>query len=121
MLSSVMNSASPMVLARALRPSAPVAPESLPDFQDLFLPCDHHPDHPHGSTAQPFDLRERLGRVPTKCYYCNGSGRCQQDYPGPGSGKDWKGEAEYRCSGSGKCQQCAGSGWIYTRYTVTMH
>ena len=119
MLSSVMNSASPMVLARAMRTSAPVVAESPPDFQDLFFPCDHHPQP--STTTQPCDLRERLGRVPTRCYYCNGSGRCQQDYPGPGSGKDWKGEAEYRCSGSGKCQQCAGSGWIYTRYTVTMH
>lgn len=51
-----------------------------------------------------------LASVPYKCYYCNGSGKCQNDYPGPGSGKDGNGEKEYRCSGSGQCQQCGGDG-----------
>ncbi|MBN9417005.1 MAG: hypothetical protein J0I12_16280 [Candidatus Eremiobacteraeota bacterium] len=118
MLSSVMHSASPLALTRALASQTLRTPAPLPEFQDVFIACDHQ----HAAEeARPFSLLDNLSRVPTKCYYCNGSGKCQQDYPGPGSGKDWKGEAEYRCSGSGKCQQCGGSGWISTRYKVTMH
>jgi len=53
---------------------------------------------------------DNLESVPYKCYYCNGSGKCQNDYPGPGSGKDGNGEKEYRCGGSGRCYQCDGDG-----------
>ena len=97
-------------LTRALPPS----PENLPHFEDLFTPS-HGPDcqhHHHPEPEKPaFHLLDNLGRVPTKCYTCGGSGKCQYDYPGPGSGKDWKEEKEYYCSGSGKCGRCGGSGW----------
>ena len=66
----------------------------------------------------PFNLLDNLSRVPTKCYYCDGSGKCQQDYPRPGSGKGADGEKEYYCSGSGKCWHCNGSGWIYPRLLI---
>ncbi len=80
---------------------------------DVFEPCHHFEP-----TPQPFSLLDNLKRVPTKCWNCLGSGKCQQDYPGPGSGKGSDGGKEYYCGGSGKCYTCAGSGWIYTR-TVT--
>ena len=86
----------------------------------LLPPPPYDPGSLGSPTLPPFNLLDKLSRIPTKCYYCDGSGKCQQDYPRPGSGKDWKGEDEYRCSGSGKCQHCGGSGWIYTRRTVTM-
>ena len=88
MLSSVLSSASPTALARGLSAQSFRAPSRLPEFHDVFIPCEHQPEH------RPFSLLDNLSRVPTKCYYCNGGGKCQQDYPGPGSGKDWKGEAE---------------------------
>ncbi|MBS2033919.1 hypothetical protein JST97_02975 [bacterium] len=118
MISLLMSSSSPLALARATRSRLSQPAESQVYFHDHFVPSQHHhePDPP-----RPFNLLEHISKAPTKCYYCNGSGKCQQDYPGPGSGKDWKGEAEYRCSGSGKCQQCGGTGWLSARYKVTMH
>lgn len=117
LLTSVLNSSSPLALARGLAPLPARIAESLPEFQDVFTACEHHhvPEE-----ARPFSLLDNLTKAPYKCIYCGGNGKCQQDYPGPGTGKDWKGEAEYRCSGSGKCQQCGGSGWRSARYSVTM-
>lgn len=118
LLTSVLSSSSPIALARGLAPLPSRVAESLPEFHDLFTPCQHQ----HAAEdSRPFNLLDNLTKAPSKCVYCGGNGKCQQDYPGPGSGKDWKGEAEYRCGGSGKCQQCGGSGMRSSRYIVTMH
>jgi hypothetical protein len=43
------------------------------------------------------------------CYYCSGTGLCQNDYQA-GSGKIYNGEGCVVCSGTGKCWHCGGSG-----------
>ena len=115
-LTGVMTSSSRLALTRALSPATPWAPEPALAFQDLFLGCHHGPE-----PSRPFCLLDNLSRIPTKCYYCDGSGKCQQDYPRAGSGKDGSGEKEYYCGGSGRCVKCDGSGWIYPRLKMTIH
>ena len=63
-------------------------------------------------SSDPWQLRVKLKRVPSKCYYCNGGGKCMHDYPTAGTGKNYNGEKEYYCSGTGKCYPCGGSGWL---------
>ena len=46
------------------------------------------------------------------CGHCSGSGKCANDCPSAGSGKDNAGGAEYMCGGSGKCYYCSGKGEI---------
>lgn len=100
---------------RALAISQRIAPPALPAFEDVFIPSGRP------ATQEPFSLLDNLGRVPMKCYYCDGTGKCQFDYPRPGSGKDGNGEKEYYCSGSGKCDHCGGSGWLNTRTIIRMN
>ena len=115
------TSTSAFALTRAWSPQPFAHPPSLGEHDchcpahDVFTPsalCQFPPP------KQPFNLLDNLTRVPTKCYYCDGSGKCQQDYPRAGSGKGPDGEKEYYCSGSGKCGHCGGSGWIYARFVI---
>lgn len=117
---NLRTSVSGLALCRAL-PQTQQPPVSVECSRSLdqFTPCHHHHHEPQPAPA--FNLLDHLSRIPTQCYYCNGSGKCQQDYPRAGTGKDWKGEDEYRCSGSGKCDHCGGTGWIYQRHTITLH
>ncbi|MBX3166614.1 MAG: hypothetical protein KF760_04345 [Candidatus Eremiobacteraeota bacterium] len=117
LLTSVLSSTSPFALTRGLAPLPARVAESLPEWHDVYTPGEHQ--YPT-EEPRPFNLLDNLTRAPYKCIYCEGSGKCQDDYPGPGTGKTWKGEPEYRCSGSGKCQQCGGSGWRSKRYSVIM-
>jgi hypothetical protein len=103
----LMHTTSKLALARS---SAP--PPILLVFEDVFIPGGR------SAAQEPFSLLANLGRVPMKCYYCDGTGKCQFDYPRPGSGKDGNGEKEYYCSGSGKCDHCGGSGWLNTRIVI---
>lgn len=120
MISHLRSTTSSLALCRAFPQfhSTP-APAEWAANLDQFTPCEHHQLESPRTAA--FQLLDHLTRIPTQCYYCNGSGKCQQDYPRAGTGKDWKGEDEYRCSGSGKCDHCGGSGWIYQRQTITVH
>jgi hypothetical protein len=114
----LLSSTSTLALTRSWRPQPTEVLSPPPDHccqQDTFVAS----PQPQAPQRQPFSLLDHLNRVPTKCWNCAGSGKCQQDYPGAGSGKGSNGEKEYYCSGSGKCYTCAGSGWIYTRtYTL---
>lgn len=108
----IRTATSVVALATAWRSQPlPSLPELVPE--DLLEPCDC------ADIRFPLlDWREGLARIPTQCYYCDGTGRCMHDYPRKGTGKDYNGEPEYFCSGTGKCQPCGGSGWLIRRYRV---
>lgn len=113
----LLSSTSHSAIARAWNPQPfrPNCPTTDHHCHDVFVPSLAQQAPPQ----QPFNLLDNLTRMPTKCWNCLGSGKCQQDYPGPGSGKGADGEKEYYCSGSGKCYTCSGTGWIYTRTVIT--
>jgi len=106
MITGTRNLHSPFALHRRYQSRDTETPQEV---KDCFLPSCQH-EHKAKARSKSYNLLDNLTRIPTKCYYCNGSGKCQQDYPGPGSGKDWTGAAEYRCGGTGKCQHCGGEG-----------
>jgi len=114
MILQLLSSTSALSMARSWKPQpyqeiGPLPVHCCPE--DIFVPS----LAAQAPSRQPFNLLDHLSRVPTKCWNCAGSGKCQQDYPSAGSGKGANGEKEYYCGGSGKCYTCSGTGWIYTR------
>ena len=53
-----------------------------------------------------------LGEVPKDCYFCKYTGKCAQDTPEYGSGKDYMGNDCNACSGTGTCPHCGGDAII---------
>ena len=66
-------------------------------------------DEPAGQQTQ---WSEQLGSVPKDCYYCRTTGKCSQDVPEWGGGKDYMGQSCNACRGTGKCSHCDGDGVI---------
>ncbi len=69
-------------------------------------------DQPAGQQTQ---WTADLGEIPKDCYYCrsNGgtiTGKCSNDSPNWGSGKDYMGNECANCSGTGVCPRCGGDG-----------
>ncbi len=79
-----------------------------------------YPSAQYGSVEESTDRQQRqwtadLGAIPKDCYYCRRpwgeiSGKCSNDAPEWGSGKDFNGNQCSACSGTGKCPRCGGDG-----------